>query len=363
MTTPSPTIQASLLPSSSRFHSETSQKTATAPRVRPTQAAAPMPRVWIRAPAATPSGMKPLTLVGLPGDHGGGERDHQHQQESRRQLLDAAPEAVAVEEGGLGGEEGDQCPDPDGADQRLDQGIDTEADGRAAERQEGLEDPGDVRPHQGPPDPGEDERAPRVVLAEVGERVGGRDRVDRGVRLPEQVVDDVEPVGRVVELDVAREGRLAGEDHRSPIGEERPHGHDQRPGARPPPPFPRQDEPGERRHRHHRHRPRFGRGEGVQGAGDDYRRRQAEREQQSIAQPVPAARSTSAPNPMPIAARTSGKRTHETISDTIGAIGDGIDLVGGRAEPYRDSSVAGSVCPICGGSAGPERGEGAWIGS
>ena len=62
---PSTTIQAILFPSSSRFHSETTQCTATAPSVSPTQAAAPMPSVWIRAPAATPSGMKPLTLVGL----------------------------------------------------------------------------------------------------------------------------------------------------------------------------------------------------------------------------------------------------------------------------------------------------------
>ena len=70
---------------------------------------------------------------------------------------------------------------------------------------------------------------------------------------------------------------------------------------------------------------------------------------------VAAARSTNAPHPRPIAARTSGKRTHETISDTIGAIGDGIDLVGGRAEPYRDSLSAGSGCPICGGPLRPTR--------
>ena len=42
----------------------------------------------------------------------GGERRHQRQQEGRGQLLDAAPEAVSVEQRGLRAEERDQRPDP-----------------------------------------------------------------------------------------------------------------------------------------------------------------------------------------------------------------------------------------------------------
>ncbi len=155
------------------------------------------------------------------------QRDAERQEEGRRQLLDAAPQRVAVEQRGLRADERSQRGDRRGAHERAQDRVEAQGECRSATCQVGLEDPGDVEADERAPDAREHERTERVAGADVAgvEQPECRRRfaADRA-RMRHRVIDDVEPGGGVVEPDIAGEGRSAREQHRCAVDEQRRRG-------------------------------------------------------------------------------------------------------------------------------------------
>ena len=154
-----------------------------------------------------------------------GEGREQRDQRHRDELLDRAPERVAVEERRLDGDEDDDRAGPVPADEPGEERLEAEGEHRGLEGEVRLECPQLVDAREPGPDSEGEHRADRVAgLADVGGQrapVGRRRQVDRATVL-EDVIADREPGGGVVELDVAGERRLAGEHDRCGV-----HGEDE----------------------------------------------------------------------------------------------------------------------------------------
>ena len=97
-------------------------------------------------------------------DHRRGEGDHP----GRGHLLDAAPQRVTEQEGGLGGDEGRERRDPTLPKRSRDRSIQREREHRAEEREVGLEQPGHVLTGERPADAERQKGAYRVSVADVG---------------------------------------------------------------------------------------------------------------------------------------------------------------------------------------------------
>ena len=158
---------------------------------------------------------------------------HQPQQEGGDQLLDPTPHRVGEEGCRLRCEE--DHPRAQGHLDAQSRGELPERQRREAgqQRQIGLEDPGQLTAGELGTDAEGDEGRDRVPAGDVEvERrlVARRRQVGDVAAVLHQTIGDRKPGRGVVELDVAGEGRLAGEDDRRPEDEEDGQGKAQRPG-------------------------------------------------------------------------------------------------------------------------------------
>ena len=135
------------------------------------------------------------------------ERRDQDEQHRLRELLDPAPQRVAVEERRAGGNRGRERAQRVGAYDGSDEGVQPEGDHRGQEAEVGLPEPGRVRAQELVADAERHQRPHRVTRAQAGPE---RPLIRRW-REPRHVVAVIEiPVehrqigGGVVELDVAR---------------------------------------------------------------------------------------------------------------------------------------------------------------
>ena len=190
------------------------------------------------------------------------ERPRRQRRDERDQpragnLLHAAPEDVAEQHRRLGRDHRERRPQPARVDHPLEQRVERQREQHRHERQVRLVEPGDVVGQQLVPDAQRHQRAGRVA-----ERDGRRQRrlVGRGCEPGEgapvlhHAIGHRE-VGRgVVELDVAGEGRLPGEDDRRREDGERPGSGGQRGKARQPAPRQREQQPDHREDHHERPR-------------------------------------------------------------------------------------------------------------
>ena len=154
-------------------------------------------------------------------------------------LLDAAPEDVAEQQRRLCRDHRERRPQPARVDHALEQRVERQRQEHRHERQVRLVEPGDVVGQQLMPDAQRHQRAGRVAERERRRqrRLVGRGREPgEAAAVLHHAIGHREVRGGVVELDVAGEGRLPGEDDRRGEHGERRHRGGNRREARPPSP-------------------------------------------------------------------------------------------------------------------------------
>ncbi len=167
------------------------------------------------------------------GAHRGRRQRHGQGYAGRRpHLLHPAPERVAEEQGRLSGDEGGEGAQAGAAQHPAEDLPEAQREHRGEKADVGLEDPGQISADQllGRAEGNED--ADRVTAGEVEvERraVGGGFEAGEAATVLHHPVGHREPGGRVVELDEAGEGRMAGEQDRRSEEEEDGKGDGRRP--------------------------------------------------------------------------------------------------------------------------------------
>ena len=139
-----------------------------------------------------------------------GERGNENDERRDGELLDAAPQRVAVQERGLRADERDKRTKEAASEKRRDERVHRQRDHRGHEGDVRLEEPGCVLACQFVPDAERQHRSDRIPGPEVDaqeRRVGGRREPGQAAAVRHRVVDEGKPGRRVVERDVAGEGR------------------------------------------------------------------------------------------------------------------------------------------------------------